>query len=292
MESNRTLSLGVASLCLVAGACGGGSSPTVPSGSPSALPLPSPTPVAALPTGVSFGADVVQADQDVIQMAYSLTLEFWGAVRLSVFAYSTIDAVLDAYSRACSCSAPWYARQELESEFTTTAPGAFMVVVGSDFRSMNRDILIGSALIHSMTHAIQRGYTDGFVGPVWMAEGGAECADVHAGVRDVEFMHRYGRNEARDQSYALAELEAWPNNSGFNTPFGRAPYNLGHFGTDLLVSRSGKSAALSYWQTLGNNLRRGMSQDAAWRAAFQSTFGIPVSQFYAEFEAYRSRGFQ
>lgn len=225
-------------------------------------------------------------------MAYSLTQEFWGGVRLSVFAHSTSNAVLDAYTRACGCSAPWYARQELESEFTTTAPGAFLVVVGSDFRSMNRDILIGSALIHSMTHAIQRGYTAGFVGPVWMGEGGAEYADVHGGVRDSEFMHRYGRNEARDQGYALSELEAWPNNNGFGAPFGRAPYNLGHFATDLLASPSGRASILAYWQELGNNLRRGMSEDAAWRAAFQSTFGVSVSQFYVEFEAYRARGFQ
>jgi hypothetical protein len=259
---------------------------------PSASPSPTATPAAQLPLGVTFGPDIAPADADAVQMAYSLTQEFWGGVRLSVFAHSTIDAVLGAYGSACGCAAPWYARQELESEFTTTAPGAFLVVVAGDFRAMNRDILVGSALIHSMTHAIQRGYTDGFVGPVWMAEGGAEYADVHGGVRELEFMHRYGRSEARDQAFALSDLESWPNNSGFGAPFGRAPYNLGHFATDLLVSRSGKAAVLAYWQTLGANLRRGTGGDAAWRTAFESTFGIPVAQFYTEFEAYRSRGFQ
>lgn len=173
-----------------------------------------------LPFGVNFGPDVAQADQNTIRLAYSLAQGFWSTTSLSVFAYSTIDEVVGAYIRACRCSLPPYGQQELASEFVTTAPDTLMVVVGTGFHSMNRELLIGSTLIHSLTHAMQRGYTHGFIGPVWMAEGGAEYADVHAGVRDVEAMHQYGRTEAMNQTFKLSELEVWPNNSGFSSHCG------------------------------------------------------------------------
>ncbi len=282
----------VAMLALVfSSACGGTTSPTSPSPvEPGPNPGPAPLPTPAMQPGVHYGSDITASDRGDIDLAFSLSEGFWGGSSISVFAYSTIDSVLAAYVEACRCSPPLDSRRSLESGFEATAPNVLMVWVANAFHAFNPETRIG-ALIHTMHHAMQRGFTNGFIGPVWMIEGGAEYATVH-GVRSIEAHHQFLRDEARSLNFTLAELETYGSNDGFTHPFGRAPYCLGHFATDLLVSRRGRSAILEYWRTLGSNLARGINSDAAWRAAFQSVFGISVVDFYADFEAYRSRGFQ
>lgn len=96
----------------------------------------------------------------------------------------------------------------------------------------------------------------------------------------------------RGHGHKLSDMETYGPADGFSQPFGRQPYALGHFATDLLIINGGRSSILRYWQALKTNLDRGLNQDAAWRAALESTFGISVVDFYAEYERYRGRGFR
>jgi hypothetical protein len=61
------------------------------------------------------------------------------------------------------------------------------------------------------------------------------------------------------------------------------PYGLSCLASDYLTLTSGLGSLAAYYGAIGRGL--------PWQQAFQQAFGITIETFYADFAAYRSRGF-
>ena len=126
-------------------------------------------------------------------------------------------------------------------------------------------------------------------GPYWLLEGSAVYVEVRTGAH--EGLLEYGESsfaEAKAWRMAQARETAAPLQSLETQKavfaVGDISYTLGFMATDFLVDNFGGLLALvSFYDAIG--------PDMTWQAAFRSTFGISIDEFYAEFEAYRLEHF-
>jgi len=256
-----------------------------------------------------FGDDVQASDREFIQSAASWTQRYWGqpAGSVTVYAYTTLDALLYAFTQDCACPSQLSTyltlfRSELAfpGHFTTTAQGAMLVWVYSEgWRQSDR--MTGGAydrlrhLTHTQFHSIQRALGIGRTDPPWIAEGSAEysMARVMAANGRMNFQAERASiaSEVASMTTKLSDLEE----RTFQAPV-RAPYALGFLAAEYLASKYGEQSILTYWRSLGAILKprydRGdYAAVGAWQEAFGQAFGLPVAEFYRQFEMYRAGGF-
>lgn len=151
-------------------------------------------------------------------------------------------------------------------------------------------------LSHEYFHLIQYQLTNGKLtstpdlvpvgGPRWLIEGSADFVGAltveNLGGDKFDTIEQQYKNTATTSRNSLSSLE------DMSLFADQAGYQLGFMAVDYLTPpdqprSAGVKLLAAFWSAIG----RGKT----WRQAFQSVFGKSVDQFYAEFEAYRSRGF-
>ena len=119
-------------------------------------------------------------------------------------------------------------------------------------------------------------------GPAWLIEGGAEFQAVRAMASGESLIYGQKRNRdaglARTVTTPLSEMETF---EVFLATF--RGYRLAEMAAELLASRGGEKAMITYWTLLG--------QETPWEEAFETAFGMTVSEFYRTFEEHRAAGF-
>ncbi|MCY3919619.1 MAG: hypothetical protein OXG38_07430 [Chloroflexi bacterium] len=138
--------------------------------------------------------------------------------------------------------------------------------------------------------------------PPWMTEGSATYAGAwywreREGARNADFRWASWRSFAG----LTAPLSAMEDHKTFRDT-GIAGYNLGAFAVDWLVKRAAGLPAdfrFAPWESGGLDRQteydsyvryyRLLASARNWQEAFEGAFGIPVDDFYVEFEEHRSR---
>lgn len=252
------------------------------------------TPIPKPPLMFRFGADISDSNQLLIRHAASWTQNYWeeNTGSITVYAFSGVDTLLDAYTIDCLCipSSNLRAELQLPNHFTATAPGALLILASPrgtwEESSDNTRV---QAITHSHFHAIQSLWSQWGVEPIWMAEGNADYS--MAKVRSLNTfesfsdMRTYYKNQARFALTSLSNLETW--RQDVHTLEQGEPYTLGFLATDMLATKYGEKSILAFWQAYGKARRAGQT----WQAAFQNNFGISVNDFYSQFETQRASQF-
>ena len=117
--------------------------------------------------------------------------------------------------------------------------------------------------------------------PVWLVEGAATYAAVQYLVERKGLANERARNYrvsfVKDKDETLAHwAREWGSGNGWE-------YSLAYLAYEWLVAHSDDDAWLTYWSQDW--------EDDSWRLGFEATFGLTLSDFYQEFEAWRGEGF-
>ena len=139
-------------------------------------------------------------------------------------------------------------------------------------------------LTHEYFHILQDQLSDGWASN-WLVEGTATWADDDHQVID-------GSNTQEDARERMVSAITEDTPSLHSTEYGNATwqYTLGWLATDRLTAAAGDESYIEFWRRLatteiGPHGRWTSTPD--WRMAFQETFGVPVSSFYADFDAWQ-----
>lgn len=261
---------------------------------PTLISTPEATPIPKPPLVFRFGADISDSDQQLIRHVASWTQNHWeeSTGSITVYAFSNVNTLLDAYTIDCLCIPSSNLRTELQlpNHFTTTAPGVLLILAsprGTWGESTNNTKI--QAITHSHFHAIQSLWSKWGVEPIWMAEGNADYSMTKVrslnGFESFSDMLTYYKNQARFALTPLRNLETWQQD--VHTLEQGEPYTLGFLATDMLATKYGEKSILAFWKTYGEALRA----DQTWQFAFQNTFGISENEFYNQFETQRASRF-
>lgn len=150
-----------------------------------------------------------------------------------------------------------------------------------------------SSVLHEYFHTVQffrSGYkrAQGGDSPRWLFEGTA----VYLQLRTAEALGYNPPPAGTSPSYVANKMRRVTNVkranygplSSFESPGtaaeGGGAHDLGYIAADFMATNFGVEGLKNeYWAALS---------PSEWKTAFSSTFGMPVEQFYADFEAYRS----
>jgi hypothetical protein len=248
------------------------SATTTPTASPVA---PSPTPSASGSSGdvpaIHFWGDIPQSQQVAIRARTASIVEFFDA-RYGV--------------RVPDLEVHFGADDEALDHATVSAEGAKAWVGVGQYRNGSLFIRIdvsAHAIEHLYFHAIQDYLSQGREwGPWWLSEGAAVYT-THL------YQHALGErslNEAMDSdrwatsytSVGLEELEA--ESATAPESFGTHTEGLAAFAVAWLIRQRGEDSLITYYRQLP------MSE--GWREAFEVAFGLPFSEAYSAFAAYRA----
>ena len=126
-------------------------------------------------------------------------------------------------------------------------------------------------------------------GPAWLLEGSAIYVQYRTGAHEGLLEHgassfaevkAWEMDRSRETAAPLPSMETY---NGLKAADG-VGYTLGFVAADFLVENFGGLPALvSFYDAIGPG--------TTWQAAFRSTFGISIDEFYVEFEAYRTANF-
>ena len=139
-------------------------------------------------------------------------------------------------------------------------------------------------LTHEYFHVLQ-GQLSHRGASQWLVEGTATWAEGEHQVLDrgrtLEDAREGGVSAVTESTPSLRSTES--NNAGWE-------YTLGWLATDRLTAVAGDESYIEFWRRLapteiGPHHRWTSRPD--WRTAFQETFGVPVSSFYADFNAWQ-----
>jgi hypothetical protein len=222
----------------------------------------------------------------------------------TVYVFRNLDAMYAAYARARGWSLEYARWHMIENPVTAEAsPRSIFVnlanITEDDF-PVSRFVGMGA---HELFHIYQYGlgsltefdidlsdigvdsrYIVRSTGPTWLMEGAAIFQSLRArnkaGLYPTYEQRREGWYvpQARSVDTPLDEMET---SAGLSAGSGGYPY--GTMATELLASRAGEKALLSYWSVMG--------PETPWREAFQTAFGMTIEEFYVLFEEHRAAGF-
>lgn len=260
-----------------------------PTRTPTRTPLPPPINVTfKFDEGVP--PDERQEIQDIVSLA-QLTLGQVGP--LTIYAYSSVDALVAeedrALNRAATSADSIETRRRYEANILPAEAirGSIFVYAGKAWQARTLETN-SSTLTHEYFHNVQYYLSDrssGQTGATWFTEGGAEYAAYlalsKAGLTDLETVRASKLRQTRGLTNPLSSIE---NRVGSEMEDYNARYSLGYFAVAYLASQYGDQAVIQkYWSAM----RGGVT----WQNAFESTFGMPMNEFYAKFEAYRAEQF-
>lgn len=174
------------------------------------------------------------------------------------------------------------ARADVDAGVTATAGGGVIRIYSPRF--LLRDTVSRRLVVlHEYFHTVQSRLSAGRSGttPLWLREGTARYVEL--GVAGDHGYIDYGRRRAVEVRTArgLQALQSYEDQGGptFRGESGGA-YVVGFLASEYLESLKGRQAVQrDFWSALRTS--------ADWRAAFTAVFGVPVDQFYADFEVYR-----
>lgn len=131
------------------------------------------------------------------------------------------------------------------------------------------------------TIGCQTSWDLGYLDPVWLMEGSAEFY-AYWGLSEsgmtplTQTIHQLRQSLRASYDLRLTEMET-PSLQTFS-------YSLATLAVDLLVSKSSITAYIGYCELRSSGIE--------WKSAFEQAFGITSSEFYEQFELYRSNGYK
>ena len=147
------------------------------------------------------------------------------------------------------------------------------------------DIARGRYLLtHEYFHILQDQLSDSWASQ-WLVEGTADWVEgghqVLDGEQTLEALREREQSELSPRTPTLRSAES---------KNARWEYTLGWLAIDHLTEAAGGGSYIEFWRRLastdiGPHHRWTSTPD--WRTAFQETFGVPVSSFYADFDAWQ-----
>ncbi len=263
---------------------------------PTRAPTPSPTPTFLLtPTGVTFKFDdsVAQSERDLIQNGVALGRRSFGDVGpVTVFAYTDLNTLITEMARNNRLSIESDRSKDLRRRFenytwsAAASSGAIWLWVSDRWKTRPREAKT-RALIHEYFHLAQdaRAGRVGSKGPLWLIEGAAEFESYRVMANLGQAHLSQARSDKIIQTRGLLNsLSSMEQLTTAEVEDTGAPYSLGYLAVERLIADyGGERALLQFWDE--------QSKGATWQSAFQSAFGISLSNFYAKFEAYRREQF-
>lgn len=244
-----------------------------------------------MPSNITFTFEegVPSSERERIQVAILQARQIIGdAGPTSVYAYVNLEALLSEDVRTRNDSATsqdsMLIRQRFENHQwrAMASSDRIYILVNQDWLSF-QDQVASSALAHEYFHLFQeyrakRALED--VGPLWLTEGAAEYAasrvTARFGLIDPQQLHAEKTAYSRGLLNPLIRAEEEEDAT--------APYTLGYLAAEYLASSFGEPAILrKFWDA--------QASGATWQAAFASTFGMSIDDFYSRFELYRKTRF-
>ena len=139
-------------------------------------------------------------------------------------------------------------------------------------------------LTHEYFHILQHQLSDGWASQ-WLVEGTATWAEDDHQAIDGSSMWEDVRKDR-----VSAVTESTPSLRSTESDNAAWEYTLGWLAVDRLTEAAGDGSYIEFWRQLtsvaiGPHGRWTSIPD--WRTAFQETFGLPVSNFYADFNAWQ-----
>ena len=140
-------------------------------------------------------------------------------------------------------------------------------------------------LTHEYFHILQWQLTGGRDGSEWLVEGTAEWAGSEREVLDGEqTLHTLREREQSKLSSRTPTLRSAESDNN------QWEYTLGWLAVDRLTTAAGDGSYVEFWRRsasteIGPHGRWTSTPD--WRTAFQETFGVSVSSFYANFNVWQ-----
>ncbi len=239
------------------------------------------------------------------------------AVRRGWERFATLLADLEAdvvvVADADAAAAAWAERRGISQERAarqfTARSGHFAGLATTGLTVIINDGGRAGATIHELVHLVQHALCEcGYQGPRWLSEGAAEyftraieaAWGIDPEARGPEVAHRTiasdwaatyehcrsgalpaGGETCRWATESLASLEG---SRPFNVAGGAVgAYDRAGVAFQHLVDTAGEAGYFCFLET--------QASGAAWDEAFRACVGMSPSAFYADFDAYRDRGF-
>ncbi len=243
-----------------------------------------------------FGEGVAPAERAIMQkgMAVATTM-LGGAGQVTVYANTDLDALAASAERFYGRSANSPASMSFHSAFLNGAlaisdKGGIWIWVSDDWKQSSPDYRIHT-MVHEYFHIVQAFLAKkalASTGPIWLYEGAADFA----GFRALETIHSKTTPDqvhadrvtgSRGMASPLRSIISYKDTQP-QDPF--YPYYVGYLAVEYLTNKhaGGSLETLEkYWSA--------QAAGASWESASQQVFGIPLSEFYDEFEQYRAREF-
>lgn len=148
--------------------------------------------------------------------------------------------------------------------------------------------IVTSIMIHEFMHHVQRELgNEKFsgrrlsrdrrkLGPAWMVEGTAELAEYRWRVKRGGLPRMSIQKLQKDARESAKSLRAM---HGDRTVKGGKQYRIARFAAYLLAERFGEKAIFDYWRYIG--------QGRTWERSFEMAFGMKLSTYQSQFEAFR-----
>ena len=157
--------------------------------------------------------------------------------------------------------------------------------VDDNYINLNQAYWSRYIVAHEYFHILQLQLSSG-QSSAWLFEGGAEWAASEYKVLDS------GDTTLQTQLSDLRSMISRDTPSLRSTEFGNGTweYELGWLATNLLTANAGADSWIEFWRQLAPTKigpHRRWESTPDWRTAFQDVFGQPVSEFYADFNAWQ-----
>ena len=173
--------------------------------------------------------------------------------------------------------------------------GGHIFLYGEGWFRSNRELL--GVIAHEYFHVVQFYGLSAFeagvgshdvvykTGPAWLQEGSAvyvsDRTGAHEGFYSFAEVKAWRMAQSRETAAPLQSMETY---NGLKAVADSVGYTLGSMAADFLVENfGGLPAVVSFYEEIGPG--------TTWQAAFRSTFGISIREFYTAFEAYRLENF-
>ena len=209
--------------------------------------------------------------------------------------WDPIPAVARVYGISEQQARQIYEAYDIAGEATLTEDGSGAIIINGLIKE--RDGLSPESLTHIAAHelihiyqyslAVHRGFDIDHSkvrvhGPAWLQEGGADFQAVRALTKGAVYLYDERRRRSSQNSSAvdtpLSDLETFK--AFLATQYS---FDLGPMAVELLAARAGEEAVMAYWTLL--------DPQTPWEEAFETTFGMTISEFYLLFEQHRAAGF-
>ena len=224
--------------------------------------------------------DVIEGVQLMHEYAESLGMPEMEA-EVTIHLYHNQDKLRGAYKIVTGKDAEW-----VTEGGTAKAPGIsfFVNTLRWEERKTSpesRKKISGHELFHVFQHKLEQGIGR----PAWISEGTAEFLAFKAldagGVLSYDTKRNSDRGLAWRARQVDKPLEEMETKQGYEGVRHKYPFFL--LAAELLAHHAGESALINYFASL--------QPRTTWQEAFETTFEMPVKEFYDLFEEHRAAGF-